>query len=187
MVGQYVPVEFVHSRRSPARSVAILLVAAALSSCSATPTAASLSPSPSPTGTLTPSAEVAPTPEAKTAAELKAVAQVFNDDYGRNDDGPVYDRWDAASQAIITRSEYVRRHQECPTAPQGQARVESATPGADGMWLVRYEIDGSQFTDYWHYVDGRWVFDLLRSNPHAAKLYRLPSAEYVAAIGCAGR
>jgi len=112
------------------------------------------------------------------------VAQKFNDDYGRNDDGPVYDRWDAKSQAIITRSEYIRRHQECQTAPRSPARVTGAAPGSDGAWLVEYTIDGQRFIDYWLYVDGRWVFDLLRSNPQAAKLYALPSAQYVSAIGC---
>lgn len=128
-----------------------------------------------------------PPPEPRTASALVAVAQLFNDEYGRNDDGPVYDRWDARSQAIITRSDYIQRHRDCPTAPQAPARVETATPGAGGAWLVRYEIGGQQFTDYWYYVAGRWVFDLVQSNPQAAQLYRLSPAAYASAVACAGK
>jgi hypothetical protein len=121
-----------------------------------------------------------------TAAALLRVARVFNDEYGRGDYGPVYDRWDARSQAIITRAEYVRRHRECPTAPQpGAAHVESASQGPRAAWLVRYEIGGYQLTDYWFYVHDRWVFDLILSNPDSARLYRLPARQYLAAEGCA--
>ena len=126
-----------------------------------------------------------PGPDPKTAAALVSIAQAFNDDYGRNADGPVYDRWDARSQAVISRAEYIRRHIECATAPQGQAHVEGATPGPKGAWLVRYEIGGLQFTDYWYYIRGRWEFDLLLSNPDSARLYRLPFAAYATQIGCA--
>jgi hypothetical protein len=125
-----------------------------------------------------------PAPDPETAAALVRIAQVFNTDFGRNDDGPVYDRWDARSQAVISRAEYIRRHAECATAPQAPAHVESAAPGPHGGWLVRYEIGGQQFTDYWFYTRGRWGFDLLLSNPAAARLYRLPAAQYAAAVGC---
>jgi hypothetical protein len=47
-----------------------------------------------------------------------------------------------------------------------------------------YEIAGQQLTDYWFYVRGRWVFDLVLSNPDAVKLYRLSAQQYVAALGC---
>lgn len=124
-------------------------------------------------------------PEPKTAHALMAVAQVFNDDYGRGRDGPVYDRWDARSKAVIGRAEYLRRHAECPTAPQQPATVESAAPGPHGTWLVRYRIGDQQFVDHWLYTAGRWQFDLLLSNPDAVRLYRLPGAQYVAAVGCA--
>jgi hypothetical protein len=87
------------------------------------------------------------------------------------------------AQAIITRAEYIRRHAECATAPQS-AHVENAAPRPRGAWLVRYEIGGQQLTDYWFYRHGRWQFDLLLSNPDAARLYRLPFAQYAAQIGC---
>jgi hypothetical protein len=125
-------------------------------------------------------------PEPKTAAAVVRIAQVFNTDFGRNNDGPVYDRWDARSQAVISRAEYIRRHAECATAPQAPAHVEGAAPGPGGAWLVRYEIGGQQFTDYWFYAQGRWGFDLLLSNPSSVRLYRLPFAQYAAAVGCTG-
>ncbi|MHB1987788.1 MAG: hypothetical protein ACYCSF_07370 [Acidimicrobiales bacterium] len=119
----------------------------------------------------------------RTARALLAIAVRFNEDYAANKDGPVYDRWDTASQAVITRASYLRRHLECPTSP-GPAVVERATASAGGYWKVDYSIGGVQLVDYWHYEDGRWRFDLLLSNPSAVALYRLPFAEYAKAVGC---
>ena len=113
-----------------------------------------------------------------------AVAQTFNDNYGKNNDGPVYDRWDVRSQAVITRSDYIHRHAVCPTAPTQPAHVEGAVQGPGGEWLVRYEISGLQFTDYWFYMHGGWVFDLIQGNPAAVRLYRLSDAAYVAQLSC---
>ena len=44
----------------------------------------------------------------QTAAALVTIATVFINDYGNGIYGPVYDRWDARSKAIITKAEYVR-------------------------------------------------------------------------------
>jgi hypothetical protein len=125
-----------------------------------------------------------PGPDPRTAAALVRIAQVFNTGYDTNNDGPVWDRWDARSRAVISRAEYIRRHAECATAPQAPAHVESAVPGPKGAWLVHYEIAGQQLTDYWFYVHRRWEFDLILSNPDAARLYRLPFAQYAAQVGC---
>lgn len=130
----------------------------------------------------TPQATV--TRDPRTAAALLKIATVFNDDYDDGEYGPVYDRWDARSQAIITRAGYIRRHTECPSSPQ-TARVEDAVPGPGGAWLVHYQISGVRLTDYWFYAGGRWVFDLVLSNPDAVRLYKLPPRQYAAAVGCA--
>ena len=122
-------------------------------------------------------------PDPHTAAALLKIATAFNHDYNTGDYGPVYARWDARSQAIITRAGYIRRHTDCPSAPQS-ARVENAAPGPQGAWLVDYEIGGQQLTDYWFYVHRRWVFDLVLSNPDAVSLYRMSAQQYVAAVGC---
>ena len=124
-------------------------------------------------------------PDPHTAAALLTIARSFNHDYDTGDYGPVYTRWDARSQAIITRSDYLKRHQDCPSGPQALSQTESVSPGGPGgAWLVNYEIGGQQLTDYWFYAHGRWVFDLVLSNPDAVKLYRMSPQQYVAALGC---
>ena len=155
------------------RAATAATVAGLVASCSATPTAARHGSGP-----------VRPLPrDPHTATALLTIATVFNDDYDSGVDGPVYDRWDARSKAIISRAEYIRRHTECPSAATA-AHVESARPGPDGAWLVSYAISGVQLTDYWFYVDGRWLFDLPLSNPSSVSLYKLSDAQYVAALGC---
>jgi hypothetical protein len=130
-----------------------------------------------------PSASLPPDPH--TASALLKIAKVFNRDYDTGDYGPVYSRWDARSQAIITRADYMKRHKDCPSGSQTLSRTESVSRGgADGAWLVHYEIGGQQLTDYWFYVHRRWVFDLPLSNPGAVKLYRMTPQQYVAALGC---
>ena len=123
-------------------------------------------------------------PDAPTATALLKIATVFNNEYDRADYGPVYDRWDARSQAVITRAQYIKRHRDCPNAPQAAAQVETATPGRHGAWLVDYEIGGQQLTDYWFYVHRRWVFDLVLSNPDSVRLYRMTPQQYATAVGC---
>ena len=120
-----------------------------------------------------------------TAAALLKIATVFNDNYDRGIYGPVYDRWDARSKALISRADYISRHTECPTSPSA-THVESASPGPHGAWLVSYVVSGAEarLTDYWFYVDGRWVFDLPLSNPSSVSLYKLSGPKYLAALGC---
>ncbi len=123
-------------------------------------------------------------PDPRTVGALLAIARRFDADYAANRDGPVYDRFDAASRAVITRAEYIRRHHECPSAP-GPATVLGANRVDHGYFAVRYSISGTQLTDYWHYLGGHWRFSLLRSNPGAVALYRLPAHRYLVALGCA--
>jgi hypothetical protein len=121
-----------------------------------------------------------------TAAALFKIARAFNYDYETGVYRPVYARWDARSQAIVTRADYIERHEDCPSGAQILSRTEDVSSGGpDGVWLVHYELGGQQLIDYWFYVRHRWEFDLLLSNPAAANLYRLSPAKYVAAIGCA--
>lgn len=157
------------------RCLALILAAVAAAGCAS---AGHSAPPPRPAA-----ATAAPDPP-DTAALLR-VAQAFNDAYDSGGYGAVYDRWDARSQAIISRTEYIRRHRACPTAPTGAAAaVQDATRGPGGSWHVRYEISGVQLVDTWFYVRRRWVFDIVLSNPDAARQYRLPFARYAAAVGC---
>jgi hypothetical protein len=123
-------------------------------------------------------------PDPRTAPALLKIAARFNHEYDSGDYGPVYARWDARSQAIITRAGYIRRHRDCPGAPSAPSVTESADPGPHGAWLVHYEIGGQQLTDYWFYVHRRWVFDLVLSNPSAVTLYKLSPGKYAATVGC---
>jgi hypothetical protein len=124
-----------------------------------------------------------PAPDPRTSQALLRIAAAFNNNYDNGHYGPVYDRWDARSQAILTRADYIRRHQECPAGAQ-TARTTSASPGPRGAWLVHYEIGGQQLTDYWFYVRRRWVFDLVLSNPQSVRLYRMPARRYLSYLGC---
>lgn len=131
-----------------------------------------------------PAAAPAPLPpDPRTASALLRIAAGFNHAYDTGDYGPVYARWDARSQAIITRADYIQRHKECPGGG-ALSRTESAEPGPHGAWLVHYEISDQQLTDYWFYVHRRWVFDLLLSDPDMVGLYRMSPQQYVAAVGC---
>jgi hypothetical protein len=123
-------------------------------------------------------------PDQRTTAALLQVATAFNNNYDDGRYGPAYDRWDARSQAIISRADYVRRHQECPSGPV-TAQTEDAEPGGPGgSWIVHYQIDGQQLTDYWFYAQRRWAFDLILSNPDSVTLYRMTAQQYVKAQGC---
>ena len=125
-------------------------------------------------GASHPPASSAPLPPAPhTAAASLKVATAFNHDYDAGDYGPAYACWDARSQAIIPRADYIRRHKDCPSASHALSPTENVSPGPDGAWLVHYEIGGQQLTDYWFYVHRRWAFDLTLSNPDAVKLYRM--------------
>jgi len=126
----------------------------------------------------------APVRDPHTTAALLAIARAFNNDYDHGVYGPVWDRWDPRSQAIITRADYIHRHTECPDSPQS-VRVEDAREGPGGAWIVDYETGGVQLHDYWFYEHGRWLFDLPLSNPQSVQLYKLSPQKYVAELGCA--
>ena len=121
--------------------------------------------------------------DSRASQALFRIAVTFNRDYATNDAGAVYNRWDSNSRSVISRANYIQRHRECPTSP-GPATVQRVNPGANGYWDVHYSISGVQFTDYWHYVNGRWLFNLVLSNPDAVKLYKLPFNSYASAVGC---
>ena len=123
--------------------------------------------------------------EANDAAQLERIATTFNHEYSVNDVGPVWDRWDLASQVAISRDRYVLWHQECRVNP-GPSTTLAAMPLKGGWWRVDYEISGVVLHDYWHRLNGKWRFSLVRSNPSALALYSTNYAHYARAMGCAG-
>ncbi|MBW4029768.1 MAG: hypothetical protein HIU57_03700 [Acidobacteria bacterium] len=125
-----------------------------------------------------------PSSEAATARGLVHVATQFEHDYQHNVDGPVWDRFDDASRALITRARYVQWHRSCPTSPV-DATILNASPLSKGWWAVTYEISGVMLRDYWHRVAGQWRFSLVRSNPTSAVLYASTFANFARVNGCA--
>jgi hypothetical protein len=121
--------------------------------------------------------------EPVSAGELTRVATQFNDDFQVNDVGPVWDRFDAQSQAVIPRARYLRWHQECPTSP-GVATTLGVRRVSGGWWVMDYSIGGVVLHDYWHQVQGHWRFNLVRSNPSAVSLYSSNFTNYARASGC---
>ena len=124
-------------------------------------------------------------PDPHTAPALLAIASAFNHDYDTGDYAPVYARWDARSQAIISEADYIQRHRQCPGAHNSSQTEDDSPGGPQETWAVHYEIGGQQLTDYWFYAGHRWVFDLVLSNPDMAALYKMPPRQYVKALGCA--
>src|SRR5215472_14460830 len=77
-----------------------------------------------------PSASGAPLPpDPHTAAALLQIAATFNHDYDTGDYRPVYARWDARSQAIITRADYIQRHKRLPRWSAGAGPDRKRQPG----------------------------------------------------------
>ena len=118
-----------------------------------------------------------------TTTALQVRATTFNTDYARNADGPVWDLFDPQSQAIISRADYVDRHQHCPR-PGVAPRITGISTGPNGYEIVNETLSGTVLHDYWHLVGGAWRFNLARSNPSAVALYREPRAQYFASLGC---
>lgn len=125
-----------------------------------------------------------PSRDPETAKALLRIAAALNNDYQDNKDAAVYARWDARSQALISEATYVQRHHQCPNTPHVKVDTWGVAHGPGGAWLVHYSIGGQQFTDWWYYVHGRFVFDLPKSNPTAVALYKDSPAQYVKAVGC---
>jgi hypothetical protein len=78
-----------------------------------------------------PAASPAPLPpDPRTAAALLKIAAALNHDCDTGRYGPVYARWDARSQAILTRADYLRRHKDCPSASHVLSQTENVKPGS---------------------------------------------------------
>ena len=101
----------------------------------------------------------------QTAAALLKIARAFNHEYGSGDYGPVYTRWDARSQAIISQADYIRRHKDCPGLRRRWPRPKASARRPAGGVAGHYEIGAQQLTDYWFYIHRRWMFDLVLSDP----------------------
>ena len=76
-------------------------------------------------------------PDPQTTSALLKIAAAFNHHYDTGDYGPVYDRWDTRSQAIITSADYIKRHKDCPGARPRCHRPTASTPARMGRgWCI---------------------------------------------------
>jgi hypothetical protein len=115
-----------HGDNMMRRLVTAVVLAALAAGCATHTSRPGAQPSPH-TSRPAPQPSTAARDPSTTAALLK-IATVFNNDYDNGIYWPVYDRWDARSQAIISRAGYMGRHPECPSARQ-VAHVEDARQG----------------------------------------------------------
>ena len=92
-------------------------------------------------GTTHPAASPAPPPpDPYTASALLKIAASFNHDYDTGDYAPVYTRWDAHSQAILTRADYIRR----PELAEGSSGTAVKQAQCELNWAYAY----AQSTNY---------------------------------------
>jgi hypothetical protein len=139
-------------------------------------------------GMAHPAASSAPLPpDAHTASALLKVATVFDHDYDSGDYAPVYARWDARSQAIITRADYIARHKDCPSGSPTLSQTESVSLGGPhGAGLVYYEISRRPAADRLLVLRPPPVGVRPRAEqPRRGQALPDIPRQYVAALGCA--
>ncbi|NNN04203.1 MAG: hypothetical protein HKL87_09430 [Acidimicrobiaceae bacterium] len=108
----------------------------------------------------------------------------LNADYERGDARATWSFFDPSTRHALSFSRYVADRKAC-LAPATSSSVLGATGPARGWWTVTYRMSGVNLIDYWHVVNHRWAFSLLRSNPRDVVLYQLTPGAYVRAVGCA--
>jgi hypothetical protein len=121
------------------------------------------------------------TTQAATAEGLRAAALVVLATYAGGNWGAFWDHWDAASQALITRAEYIRRKTACPGIT-GSITVVSLRSTSTGIWNVVGRRGGSLITYQFRYEKGAWVYVVTDATVKAQLAE--PFASYVARPGC---
>jgi hypothetical protein len=122
------------------------------------------------------------TSQAAAAGGLKASAQAILTASAAGDWGTFWDHWDAASQALISRDEYLRRKQACPGTTGAPITVVSERPAANGIWTVRGRRGGSMIVYQFRYEHGQWTY-VVTDTAVKAEL-KGSYEEYVARPGC---
>lgn len=121
------------------------------------------------------------TTEAQTADGLRAAALAVLATYTGGNWGAFWDHWDPASQALITRGEYVHRKTACPGIT-GSITLVSIRPAANGIWNVQGRRGGSLISYQFRYDKGAWVYVVTDASVKAQLVE--PYSNYVARPGC---
>jgi hypothetical protein len=124
---------------------------------------------------------VTTTTQPQTAAGLKTAALVVLGTYAGGNWGAFWDQWDPASQALITRAEYIRRKTACPGV-RGSITFVSLQSTATGIWNVVGRRGGSLISYQFRYDKGAWVYVVTDATVKAELVE--PYASYVARPGC---
>jgi hypothetical protein len=122
------------------------------------------------------------TTQAQTADGLKAAALGVLATYAGGNWGAFWDHWDPASQALITRAEYIRRKTACP-GTTGSITLVSLRPGSNGIWNVHGRRGGSVISYQFRYHKGAWAYVVTDATVKAQLAE--PYASYIARPGCA--
>jgi hypothetical protein len=134
------------------------------------------------TAVATTALPVTTTTQTPTVAGLRAAAQVTLAAYAAGDWGSFWDQWDASSQALIPRDEYVRRKTACPGIVGQPITISSVAPAANGIWNVRGRRGTSATTYQFRYGDGVWSYVV--TDPTVKAQLRESYDKYVARPGC---
>jgi hypothetical protein len=121
------------------------------------------------------------TTQAPTAEGLRAAALFVLATYAGGNWGVFWDHWDPASQALITRVEYIRRKTACPGVT-GSITVVSVQSTASGIWNVGGRRGGSLITYQFRYLMGAWEYVVTDATVKAQ--LQESYANYVARPGC---
>jgi hypothetical protein len=124
------------------------------------------------------------TTQAPTATGLRAAALVVLATYSGGNWGAFWDHWDPASQALITRAEYIKRKTACPGVT-GSITVVSLKSTASGIWNVVGRRGGSLITYQFRYDEGAWAYVVTDATVKAQ--LQEPFARYVARPGCTAK
>jgi hypothetical protein len=122
------------------------------------------------------------TTEAASAAGLRSAAQVILAAYAAGDWGTFWDRWDLASQALITRNEYIRRKTACPGVVGQPITIVSALPAANRIWNVRGRRAASATTYQFRWSQGVWSYVV--TDPTVKAELKGSYDKYVGRPGC---
>jgi hypothetical protein len=125
-----------------------------------------------------------PAAEPKTAQELESVAQLHFDSFSAGDYGSYWDDFDAASKAVISRSDYVQRLKTCMQSDPNKSApftVQRVSQNGDGTWtvVVRYTRNQTTFQTTFPavYDNGRWRFAFTAD---ARRAMQMPLSQYLA-------
>ncbi|GIH22839.1 hypothetical protein Aph01nite_11490 [Acrocarpospora phusangensis] len=101
-----------------------------------------------------------PTPQPQTRAGARAAATRAFAFYSLGNYGKFWDQWTKQSQAVVSRSEYIRRFQECPAPAEGLrwSIDDVRVSGSAAKVTASRSILVDQFT--FRYQAGRWRYEM---------------------------